>query len=208
MAFHVVALNALLKNYDENIIKKEISKFQCNLNPDVSYFIATKAIEFEKVGMARTTLVYVPFKGEDVLVGYFSISNKSLSISKHNWSKITKSVRRKLLPMGYKTEQDNYNLQSILLGQFAKNDCYRQQKLITGNELMSIANEKIKVAWHVSGGNLLYLEAENEPHIRDFYINNGFSQLFIKEKVNDKKPNRPYVTKNGLQLYIKKLSDL
>lgn len=59
-----------------------------------------------------------------------------------------------------------------------------------------------------SGWTILYLEAKNEPHLRDFYVANGFSQLLMKKQDGDKKPTIPYVSPNKLHLYVKKLSDI
>lgn len=208
MALHVVALKDLLDNYSEESIQRRLEEFNCPLNEDVEFFLLKKAISFEKVGMARTTLVYASLKGELALAGYFSISNKPMNIGKKNWGKISNSVKKKLIPMGYRSEQENYVVPGILLGQFAKNSRYKDNNLIQGKELLSIAYKTIKKVWELSGGSMLYLEAENEQHLRDFYTYNGFSQLIVRKKEADSKPTIPYVTANGLHLYIKKLTDL
>lgn len=112
------------------------------------------------------------------------------------------------MPIGYKTAQDSYEVSSILLGQLGKNFLYKDQNVITGEELLGLAYEEIKHAWKAIVGTMLYLEAKNEPHLRDFYTANGFSQLLLKKSDIDKQPTIPYVSVNGLHLYIKKLSDI
>ena len=208
MAVDLVPLNLILKKYPEEQVRQSLSLFT-SINKDVEFFLHERCIQFEKVSLARTTLVFSSYKGESVLVGYFAISSKPLTISKKNWHGLSKTVQRKLMPMGYKTEQDNYAVSSILLGQLGLNFQYRDARLITGAELLSSAYEAIKIANEVVGGLVLYVEADNEPHLRQFYINNGFSQLVVKRPDDsDDGKTHPYLTANGQHLYTKKISDL
>jgi len=64
----------------EAVMQNELSRFSCPLNPDIEYFIKTKAIEFDKMGFAATHLVYHSYRGTPVLVGYYALANKSVSI--------------------------------------------------------------------------------------------------------------------------------
>lgn len=207
MAYEVVALSTLLTKYDSQNIRKVFDSFE-SPDKDIEIFLKEKAISFEKVGISRSTLIFSDYKGQLVLVGFFSISSKPLSIGKKNWKKLSNTVKRKLAPMGYKSEIENYIISSILLGQISKNFKYKSLNLISGSDLLSLAYENIKKVWEYSGGNVLYLEALNEPHIREFYINNGFSQILVKNGENTKNHTIPYETVNGYHLYIKKLSDI
>ncbi|MCU0199852.1 MULTISPECIES: GNAT family acetyltransferase [Levilactobacillus] len=207
MSFEVVSLRQLLDNYETREIITQLNDF-ASINDDVESFLKKKAIQFEKVGLSRTTLVYTSIKGDLKLAGYFAISSKPLTISKKNWNKLSNGVRRKLLPMGYRTEQDNYEVSSILLGQLGVNFKYKSSHIITGNELLALSYEEIKKAWMASGGTMLYLEAKNIPYLREFYTSNGFSQLLLKESDEDKVPSIPYVSVNHLHLYVKKLTDI
>lgn len=207
MALDAVSLYGLLSLYNTNVIQKRLDEFDNPLNRDVEFFLLHKAINFEKVGMSRTSLVYTTFKGENALVGYYSISNKPLNIGKKTWHKMSNSVKKKLMPMGYRSEQENYIVPGVLLGQLAKNYKYEKDQLVTGAEILDLAYEAIRVAWNLSGGTVLYLEAQNEPHLRDFYVANGFSQLLLREGKNGE-ATIPYVTPDNLHLYIKKLSDV
>ncbi len=49
---------------------------------DVEYFLHQKAIEFEKAALATTHLLFSSYKDKSMLVGYFSLANKSLIMSK------------------------------------------------------------------------------------------------------------------------------
>lgn len=47
-------------------------------------------------------------------------------------------------------------------------------KLITGDELLAIACEKIKKIQLNLGGRFTYLECEDPPRLVEFYMRNGF----------------------------------
>ncbi|KRK11869.1 hypothetical protein FD51_GL000857 [Lacticaseibacillus zeae DSM 20178 = KCTC 3804] len=208
LALDLVSLNGIIKKYPEEQVRESLSSFT-SINKDVENFLHERCIEFEKISLARTTLVFSSYKGRSVLVGYFSISSKPLTISKKNWRGLSKSVQRKLMPMGYRTEQENYAVSSILLGQLGLNFQYHDIHLITGAELLSLAYKTIKVANEVVGGLVLYVEVDDEPHLREFYTNNGFSQLVMKRPENSNNGHtHPYITANGQHLFTKKISDL
>lgn len=205
MAYETVALKQLLSEYSVEEVSRNLTSF-VSINADVESFLKTKAIQFEKMGLARTTLVYSMFRNKLVLVGYFSISGKALTISKRNWKDLSKSVRHRLMPMGYKTIQDNYQISSILLGQLGINFRYRQGKLVllTGGELLELAYREIRKANRVIGGNTLYLEADNNSYLASFYSHHGFKKLELVALGKHK----PYLTVNGQLLYVKRLSDV
>lgn len=208
MTVDLVPLNGVLEKYPEEQVHESLSSFT-SINKDVEFFLHERCIEFEKVSLSRTTLAFSSYKGESVLAGYFSISSKPLTISKKNWHRLSKSVQHKLMPMGYKTEQENYAVSSILLGQLGMNFQYHDIRLITGSQLLSLAYKTIKAANEVIGGLVLYVEADNEPHLREFYTSNGFSQIVVKcpDDSGDGRTH-PYLTANNQHLYTKKISDL
>lgn len=68
-----------------------LSEFSCPANPDVEYFLLHNAIEFTKKNQSVTYLV---FDTENtVLVGYFSLSLKPISI---HITKLSKTMAKKL----------------------------------------------------------------------------------------------------------------
>ncbi|WP_179394998.1 GNAT family acetyltransferase [Lacticaseibacillus absianus] len=208
MAVDLVPLNAILQKYPEEQVRESLSSF-VSVNEDVQCFLRDRCIQFEKVASARTTLIFSSYQGKRVLVGYFAISSKPLTISKKNWKGLSTNVRRKLMPLGYRTEQENYAVSSILLGQLGLNFQFHGAHLLSGAELLAAAYEAIKAANEVIGGLILYVEVDNEPHLRDFYTRNGFSQLIVKtsSETGDGQM-RPYLTVNQQHLYIKKIRDI
>ena len=47
-------------------------------------------------------------------------------------------------------------------------------KLITGDELLSLALDKIREAQGILGGKVVYVECEDVAYLKDFYQSNGF----------------------------------
>ena len=54
--------------------------------------------------------------------------------------------------------------------------------MITGEQLLGLAIEKIKELQYMAGGMVVFLEAENEEKLLDFYEKqNGFKRFDTKE---------------------------
>lgn len=61
-----------------------------------------------------------------------------------------------------------------LIGQLGKNYTDNFDKLITGDELLNTACEKVKEGQRIFGGRLVYLECADSPKLIEFYERNGF----------------------------------
>ena len=70
-----VNLNTIIEEIGDREAKDYLSGFSCPKNADVELFLKQKAIDFAKQGLSITHLVMVPFKGEPVLAGYFTLAN-------------------------------------------------------------------------------------------------------------------------------------
>lgn len=107
------------------------------------------------------------------------MSNKPLMMPKKDFQKLSMGTRRRLMGLGYKTELDNYEVKGILLGQLGKNysETAVQAKAITGAELLGLAYQKIREAYLIIGGRILFLECEDHPKLKKFYTANGFVEL-------------------------------
>ena len=138
MAYSVLKLGDMIKEIGEDMCKQLIANFSCPLDLDIEYFLKEKAILFEHLGISRTYLVYASYQGENVLVGYFAIANKTLTIRKG----ISKSLRKKLT--GTKTSEIK-TIPVYLIGQLSKNfkDGLDKLNLISGEELLRLAFKKI-----------------------------------------------------------------
>lgn len=156
----------------EAVMKEELSRFSCPLNEDIEYFIKTKAIEFDKYGFAATHLVYHSFQDTPVLVGFFSLTTKSVTIKgsslNHHWRSRLKRFAH------YDAELKRYDISLPLIGQLGKNYANGYNHLITGDQLLSFACGKIREVQQIVGGRMVYLECEDKPELLSFYERNGF----------------------------------
>lgn len=203
MSIDVISLSDILKsNYTGEEIDSLLSSFECNSlskgSSDVEFFLHHKAIQFEKVDLARTYLVMSYFRKRTYLAGYFSIANKPLIIPKATYSKISKSQQKKLMGLGHKSDLKNYECKGYLLGQLGKNynSIAISANQISGNELLELVYRKIKEAQELVGGRVLHLECEDHPKIKKFYSENGFREI------------EDYKSPNGLCIFVKTLDKI
>lgn len=111
---------------------------------------------------------------------------------------LSNTLKKRLMGIGHRTEQNSYAIQGFLLGQLGKNysDIAIKSKVINGDDLLFLANKKILEAYRLVGGRIIYLECENNDKLKEFYKRNGFSEI---EK---------FKSPNGMCLFIKKIEDL
>lgn len=115
------------------------------------------------------------------LVGYFSLTHKTINVSKQALSnKLTSRIRRFAK---YNYSSGCYALPVILIGQIGKNYTNGNDKYITGNVLLELAFQSITIVQKYIGGKFVYLESEDKDKLTQFYQENGFSQ-FGKRKLD------------------------
>lgn len=68
-------------------------------------------------------------------------------------------------------------LSSILIGQLGKNYANGNDTLISGDELLAMALNKVKSIQFEMGGRYTYLECEDKKNLIDFYTSNGFVEF-------------------------------
>lgn len=186
--FWQVTIREIIEIRGEEAVKAELSEFFCPLNPDVEYFIKSKAIEFSKQGIASTHLVYTSYKDKPVLVGYYALANKTVTIKSsllrsRKWkSRISKFAE-------YHSEIKSYISAMPLIGQLGKNFFNGYNKLITGDQLLEIACEKVRSAQFTLSGKLVYLECEDNENLVEFYKKNGFSEFNKRQLDGDEVSN-------------------
>lgn len=171
----------MLKHIGEDRTKSILSNFMCPQNKDVDEFLKYKAIEFSKQGIAITFLVFASYKGNNVLVGYFTLATKTIAIYK---TSLSKTLRKRIIKFAqYDSNFKRYVFPAPLIGQLSKNFFNGYDKLITGDELLKLACDKVKSIQGEIGGRVVYLECENNPKLINFYSANGFVQ-FGKRKLD------------------------
>lgn len=170
--FNIVALKDMIEKLGEDKTKEILSDFCCPKNPDVEKFIRYKAIEFAKQNIAPTHLVFSSYKGKIRLIGYFTLTVKSFYVSK---SRLSKNLSKRISKFGtYDENIKGYNISAPLIAQLGKNFTDNLNELITGDELLKLACDKIKSIQNEVGGKVTYLECEDKPKLIEFYESNGF----------------------------------
>lgn len=171
--YKLINLQDMIEELGEKRTKAILSEFVCPKNLDVQEFIRSKAIEFSKRGFAKTILVFwISADGnEKCLVGYFSLSNKNITVKKKN---VSKNTYKKIYQFSDTSEDDTCTIAAILIGQLGKNYKEGNDTLINGNELLQMAIDKIKEAQHIIGGKFVYLECEDKEKLLEYYQQNGF----------------------------------
>jgi len=157
----------------ESELQSILSEFSCPRNADVERFIKEQSIEFAKKNQSVTYLV---FSTEDAeLLGYFAITIKPITVNSEPFSNTT---RRKLARVSELNEQNHtYNLAAYLIAQLGKNYRNGANERITGEELLELAIQQIQQMQYLAGGMVVFLEANNEEKLLEFYHNNGFQQF-------------------------------
>lgn len=171
----IVNLGSLIENVGEERTKAILSNFSCPLNADVEHFLKSTAIEFAKQGLAATHLVFKNHKKEPVLVGYFSLANKYITVSK---TKVSKTTAKRIARFATYSPYNNvYSLSAPLIAQLGKNFTNGYNELIPGDELLELAVRKVQRVQMDVGGRIAYVECEDKPALVEFYTRNGFREF-------------------------------
>lgn len=170
--FKEVNLSILLEEIGEEKVKAFLADYSCPMNEDIEDFLRNKAILFSKQGIARTHLIFAGYKGEAVLVGYYALAYKAVQVK---GTKLTSRWRQRLSKFAiYNDISRSYWVSLPLIGQIGKNYTNGYDKLITGDELLKLACDRIESIQFEAGGKMAYLECEDTPGLIRFYEENGF----------------------------------
>ena len=196
MKFRKISLQSLLKQIKdtEKIKENVLNTFNGRGKSEVSDFLHNKSIDYEQRSLSSTYLIY---NDRSQLVGYFTISNKGLIISKESYEKLLKKQQKKLSFNGRKLENGDYIVNSFLLGQLGKNfnKNILEEDKIKGVELLTIAYNLLIEIKNLINVKYLWIECEDNKKLLDFYSNFGFKLI------------ENYVSNNGLKVMILKLEN-
>lgn len=189
--FNIINLKDMIDELGEQTVQSMLLEFSCPLNQEVEFFLHRKSIEFAKQGLSQTHLVYTSYKSKPTLVGYFALAQKTIlifptSVSKGLGKKISKFAK-------YNEDTKTRMLPAYLIAQFSKNYSNCANKLISGEELMKIAIDKVLFAQRIAGGKVVFLECEENKKLIDFYSKYGFRSFGTRpidkdERYNQKAP--------------------
>ncbi len=173
-SYYQVNLQDMIDQLGEDRVNSILSSFTCPLNPDVEDFLHRKAILFSKQGYSKTFLVFwcSEDETEKYLVGYYSIASKTISVEKNA---VSRTMYKRILKFQVASfTNDGCIIPAILIGQLGKNYTAGNDTLISGEELLRMAIDRIRDIQYEVGGKFAYLECENKKKLLDFYTNNGF----------------------------------
>ena len=74
----------------------------------------------------------------------------------------------------FNRELQRYEISAPLIAQLGKNFAHGYNGLITGDELLQLACDRVKAVHMLAGGKIAYLECELKAALMDFYARNGF----------------------------------
>ena len=173
-----VNLRILMEEMGEEQARELLSGFSCPPNPDIERFLKRNAIEFAKQGLSQTHIV---FDGQE-FVGYFCLTNKPVSV---NTSKFSATMRRQIEKFAvYDNRIQEHVLAAPLIAQLGKNYSGGRNRLISGDELLALACDKVERILFDLGGKFVYLECADNPKLLDFYRSNrfrAFSRRYLAE---------------------------
>ena len=183
----VVSLQDLINNFSNDEIKIILSEFKSvpksygKIN-DVEHFLFEKSILFENMGLSTTHLI---FNSDNMLLGYFSLANKPLIMSKKNYNLLSNNKKKKLFGYGSRDYNDNFIINAYLIGQLGKN--YKYKDKINGKDILSFAYRYLLEAKRYVNSRFVWLECEDNPKLLDFYKNFGFEEVDKFESKNELK---------------------
>ena len=195
-AYYQVNLKDFIDELGEEDVKPILFSFSSPFNQDIETFLREKAIEFSRQRLAATYLVFTKFKDNLELVGYYTLSNKTIDIFKKNLSSKLRGRIKKFAE--YNDALKKYTLSAILIAQLGKNYTNEYDKLITGDELLKMACDRLNEIQIMLSGKVVYLECENVPRLQSFYMENGFS--YFGERCLDPDESSQFKTKSLIQM--------
>ena len=186
-----VSLGDMIEQIGEGRVKSILSSFSCPMNPDIEYFLKHRAIEFAKQSMTPSHLIFSSYKDKLELIGYFSLTIKTFRVYK---DRISRALCDKIKKFGvFDADQRVYMIPAPLIAQLGKNFSKGLDKLISGDELLQMAIDKIAMIQQSIGGKVVYVECEDKPKLLDFYRRNGFVR-FGERRLDLDEKSRMYGT--------------
>lgn len=174
--YNVMSLDNLITALGEEDTKEKLITFEgkSDVPNDIESFLHEKAIQFEKSAIASTYLVFE--EETNILVGFFSLANKPLTMSEKNFDSLSNTQRNRLKQYGRKIG-NKFQINSYLIGQLGKNFSKEAEKKISGADLLTLAFDKVAEASAIIRAKYVWLECDNNEKLINFYSSFGFKQI-------------------------------
>lgn len=194
--YTIISIRNYLSNdseLGEDELKQILSEFSCPINLDVDNFLKENAIEFTK---KNQSVAYLVFTMEDtLLVGYFTIAVKPLMVRcetiNEGMSTRAKNKIKRVSELDETTQ--SYNMAAYLIAQLGKNYSGDADRKIKGSDLLELAWTVIDQIRQLGGGMVVFLEANDDPNLLNFYTDNGFQKFNIRQSNSKKQKPRELV---------------
>lgn len=181
-----INLKDFIAEFGEEYVMSYLNEFDCLYNEDVNYFLRKKAFEFSKRNFASTYLVFISKNDKMLLLGYYSIANKFIVIKRNNSS--SKGLLKKISHFStYNRDLKVHIMPSILIGQLGKNYKISEKDRISGDDLMALCLEKVKILQDMSSGKFVYVECEDKEFLVEFYKKHSFVPFDRRELDKEEK---------------------
>ncbi len=121
-----------------------------------------------------------------ILLLFFALTHKAIEVDGNN----TSGTNRKILNRFAKADENGqYSVSAFLIAQFGKNDKFRGDSTIKGDELMDVALDILYDVQHDIGGKVVFLECEEIEFLLNFYQNdhNRYKPFGKRHSADDKK---------------------
>ena len=156
-------------------IDKILSDFSCPLNSDVEEFVKLKAYDFDRVGLARTNLIYAfPNENHPILVALFTIGLSHIIVSEE----LSKNDKKRMFGTTYPI---GGTLKTLLIGQLSKNYKNGYNQYITGETLMKLVFERIREIHQIMPSVVTHIDCKDLVPLRNYYEKFGFT-MFKNQK--------------------------
>lgn len=175
-ASNIQIMNILdVLEYDgEEKLNDRLSAFSCPANMEIDHFLKANALNFAKRKFSITYLIFDENDGQ--ILGYFTLAHKAIEIKNDNLSNTT---RRKISSYArLDPDTNSFTVSAFLLAQIGKNYGVDNGTRIIGNELIGYANDIMADIQHRIGGGIIYLDCEDRPHLKNFYVQKNHYKVF------------------------------
>ncbi|MBQ7154339.1 MAG: hypothetical protein IJR85_02150 [Synergistaceae bacterium] len=173
-----------LENKGEENVRRYISTFSSPISPKIENFLKNRAIDFSRRKVSITYLVSDLDDGS--LPGFFALTHKAVLIPS---STLSNTMRKKIDRFArLDRAAGEYMASAFLIAQFGKNYDIDNGKRITGQELMSVANDVLVRIQHMIGGGIVYLDCEDVESLKQFYTRehfHKFGERFAEEEAEN-----------------------
>ena len=173
-----------LDRVGEAKVRSDLSSFSCPVSPKIENFIRNRAIDFARRKISITYIVSDPEDGE--ILGFFTLAHKAVMIPPH---KLSNTSRKRLARFArFDEPTGQYMASAFLIAQLGKNYAVDDGTLITGAELLDIANDILLGVQRKIGGGVIYLDSEDTPKLMQFYEHEAFYKF--GERYSDEEEQR------------------